>query len=327
MAEYKREIGAAVAVAVVLAIVVGATAIFYFPSPSGLTRSTSTGGLVSTQTATVASRTTPLAQTYTNVTMAADTSLTVNRIQGLLQTSSNATTIAQSLALQLNEQPIRLVSQRLPTCSDNSILCTQATYLYKTADDSNITIAFVKGKFYELDYIAQDYWRLTYGNATTNLSFNTTKADVAVEQLMANTFGVSLGNMALVNQFSPVLSSTNYQIQWAQGYQGVPIANSGVIFFQFYPPTSKLVRIIIDENDGWYQIPPNFPFKVQPSAALSSVEGYAASNLHMSSIEYTSVSLQVVGNQMYYAITVSNFIKSYLLFVNPRTGEIGFPQS
>src|SRR5487761_1429764 len=201
MTEYKREIGVAVAVAILLAIVVGVAAIFYFPGPAVPTGSSSTGSLVSTQTSTVESRTLPFAETYTNATMALDPSLSVNPIEGLLQTSSNATMIAQSLASQLNELPINLVSQQLPMCSGNSAVCSESTYFYKTAAGSNITVTLWQGKFYFLDYLTQDYWTLTYGNATTtNTSFNVTRADLQVQQLMNNAFSLPLGNLSLTNQ-------------------------------------------------------------------------------------------------------------------------------
>ncbi len=334
LAEYRREIGTAVGVAVVMAIVIGSVALYYFPSPSGLNYSTTVSSGFSTST--VASRTLPFAQTYTNRTVASDPSLTVSLVQDTLQTETNATAIAQVLALGLNALPISLVSQKLPTCSDNSILCTEADYQYKTNDRSNMSVAFIKGKFYELDYVSYDYWKLVYGNAvTSNPSFNTTKADAQVEQLMANAFGVPLNNETVFNQLPPHLSSTDYVVQWGEGYRGTPIANSGSIYFEFYPPMSKLVRIIIIEYGGsvvtpllgWYQVPSSFPLDVQPSTALSSAESYAMSTLHVSSTVYSSVSFQVVHNQMYYAVTVSSYTAGYVLFVNPRTGEIGFPQA
>ena len=320
MAEYKREIGAAVTVAVVLAVVMGMFANYYFSGPS-LT------GVTATVTAT-ASRTLPPIQTYTSATAPPDSSLAVNPIQGLLQTSTNASAIAESLASQLNELPIYLVSQQLPTCSGNTILCTQATYLYRTAAGSNITITLMQGEFYELDYITQDYWELTYGNATsaTGSAFNTTQADGEVQQIMNDAFGVPLQNLTVIDQLPPHLGPTDYVVQWGQGYGGTPIANSGVVYFEFYPPTSELVRLIITEGTGWYQIPSDFPLSIQASSALDAVEGYATYTVRWNSIAYTDVSLQVVDCQMYYAVTVSNYVYGYLFFVNPRTGEIGLPQ-
>jgi hypothetical protein len=321
LAEYKREIGAAVTVAVVLAVVMGMFANYYFSGPS------LTGGTTTNTITITGSRTLPPIQTYTSATAPPDPSLAVSPIQGLLQTSTNASAIAESLASQLNELPIYLVSQQLPTCSGNTILCTQATYLYRTAAGSNITVTLIQGEFYELAYITQDYWELTYGNATsaTGPAFSTTQADGEVQQIMNDAFGVPLQNLTVVDQFPPSLSPTDYVVQWVQGYDGVPIASS-VVYFEFYPPTSELTRMIIIEGTGWYQIPSDFPLSIQASTALSAVEGYAANTLHMSSITYTDVSLQVVDDQMYYAVTVSNYTNGYILFVNPRTGEIGFPQ-
>lgn len=327
--------------AVLLAVALGALAIYSFSSSphTGTSTSvvttvtTSTSVVVATSTATVVSRTIPPIQTYTSgVAVPLDPSLVVNPVQGLLQTSANATQIAQAMASKVNELPIRLVSEQLPTCSGAPVPCSQATnpyYLYETAANSNISITLVQGKFYEIDYITQNYYKLTGGSATstTGSAFNSTKADGQVRQIVNDAFGLPLQSLSLVDQLPPRVSSTDYVIQWGQEYEGLPIANSGVVYFEFYPPTGQLIRMIIDEGSGWYSIPPNFPLTVQASEALNSVAEYATDTLHMNLVSYTDVSLQIVQNHMYYGVTVSNDTNSYLVFVNPRTGEIGFPRS
>jgi hypothetical protein len=333
----KRQIIAAVGVSSVLALALIVAAVAYLPNQqaTGISTSiltsvtTSTSVVTATSTTTVASATTPPVQNYTSATVPPDPSLAVNPIQGLLQTSTNASVIAQSLASQLNELPITLVSQQLPTCTGNSILCTQSTYIYKTPTGSNITVDMIQGKFYELDYITQDYYTLTGGStaSVTASAFNVTKADGEVQQIVNKAFGVPLANLTEVDQLSPYLSATDYVVQWGEGFQGMPIANSGVVYFEFYPPASQLVRMIITEGSGWYSIPSNFPLDVQPTVALDSVVGYATYTLHMNSISYSDISLQIIQERMYYTVTLSNYAHTYLFVVNPRTGEIGFPQS
>jgi hypothetical protein len=65
----------------------------------------------STYISSIVSRTLPFAQTYVNKTVLLDQSLAVTPLLNLLQTSNNATIVAEGLASELNEVPIALLSR------------------------------------------------------------------------------------------------------------------------------------------------------------------------------------------------------------------------
>lgn len=325
MAEYKKEIGTAVTAAIVIAVILGAVAIYSFPPPSiGNSTSGSTSrGTTGFGTTTMRSTTIPMASTYTNETVSLDSRLAVEPL-GNLRTSTNATTVAEALASNLGELPIQPVSQRLPSCSDNSVFCTQSTYVFRTSTGSNISVDFISGSFYELDYIVQDYNTLYNGYWNSHSIGNppTTAEDLAVGNLMLNSFGLDLSKVTLNDN----VTGPGWA-QWSQEYNGLQIANSGVVYFEVYPPTSEIIRLIIIEGAGWHLVPANFPLNVQASAALDSAKAYATNTLHVGYIGYASISLQIVQDHLYYAATLSNQSKTYILFVNPITGEVGFPDS
>ncbi len=335
MAEYKKQIGVAAVVAILMAASIGALAIYSFPShPGNPSQSTVTKTLTTTQqvftsgsttttsTAISFSSTIPLPQTYTSTTVSLDPRLAVTPL-GSLATSTNATMVANELASSLGELPIQLISSKVPTCSDSSILCTQSTYLFQTSKYSNITVDMVSGKFYELDYFAQNYSALYNGYWSTH-QYGTPpsiSADLAVGNLMLQAFNLDLSNV----QLNTSISGPGWQ-QWMQDFNGIQIANGGQVYFEVYPPTSQIIRLIIVEGTGWNLIPSSFPLQVSASSALNSTKTYATNTLHMGYITYASLSLQVVQDHLYYAATLSNQSKTYILFVSPITGQIGFPE-
>jgi hypothetical protein len=78
----------------------------------------------------------------------------------------------------------------------------------------------------------------------------------------------------------------------------------------------------------WYVVPPSFGLSVQPSQAVSIAVGVASSQLNMSQISYTNVAFVVVQGHLYYYVSVrggESRLIQYSIYVNPRTGEVGFP--
>lgn len=334
MAEYRKEIVTTVSVAIILAALLGATAIYLFPSfgKGNTTVSNRTSVTVITQqTSTI-----PPARTYTNQTVSLDPRLSVTPMQGLLESSSNATEIANALASGLQEAPIQLLSHRPATCVASSTSCIESNYPYSTAVDlyvfrtakgSNITVNLIQGKFFELQYVVQDFDALYNGylNNHTGAIYPPPSASAAsakVADLMLESFGIDLSKVSLVNNVTGPI-----WVQWSQQFQGLNIANSGVVYFEFYPLTSQVIRMVIDENGGWHLVPSNFPLDIPPSNALSSAKAYAITTLEMGSINYAKTSLQVIQSHLYYALTVANQTMTYVLYVNPITGVVGYPSS
>lgn len=337
MSEYRRQIATGALVAVLLAGTLGFVTIFYLPTQPSYATTTQTTSFSSYTTATVtagstattqsmttitqASSTIPSATTYTNQTVTLDPRLAVSPL-GNLSSNTNATSIAAALALNLGELPIRLISRQLPTCTGSSVACTQSTYLFGTAKGSNITMDFIGRSFYQLQYevknyseLYNDYWNThPYGNPPTAAE------DVAVGNLLLKTYDLDLSRVALNDNITgPGWAS------WSQEYNGLQIANSGQIYFEVYPPTSSIIRLLIVEGAGWSLIPHDFPLNISATAALGLARAYATNTIHMGFIGYASISFQIVQDHMYYAATVSDQYSTYILFVNPVTGEVGFP--
>ena len=368
--EYKKEVATAVTIAIMLAALVGAAALYSFPPSAGSSTrvNTSQGTTASVTTTMHATTTIPSVQTYTNETVPFDPRLAVTPMRGLLETSDNATVIAEALASDLNELPVRLILHSPATCSVNSTAsisgipagenCRELNYPYSTAIDfylfksakgSNITVDLIQGRFLELQYIVQDYNTLYndyFGNYTAGVSNpSPAVASVTVGNLMQSAFGIDLSKVSLAN---PYASEHWIRVDLTQQYNGMMIANSGEVYFEYYPPTSQVIRLIVEESNnwalqspwspeaigpfvaqlgGWHLIPPNFPLNISAPVALDDAKTYATNALHMGSIGYASISLQMVQDHLYYAATVSNQTKTLLFFVNPITGQIGFPQT
>jgi hypothetical protein len=283
-------------------------------------------------------------------------------MRGLLETSTNATTIAEALASSFNQLPIQLTLHSPPTCTGTSTSCGEADFPYSTAVDlyifksstgSNITVEFILGRFLELQYVVQDYNSLYndyFNNYTAGMSNPSPSiASVTVGNLMLSAYGIDLSKVSLANIYA---GEQWLRVDWTEQYRGMGIANSAEVYFEYYPPTSQVIRLIIVENSieeqdlccgypltlgmigtfnaeqgGWYLIPQNFPLNISASAALNSAKEYGTNTLHMNNIVYASIDLQVIQDHLYYAATISDQSKTYYLFVNPITGEVGFPLS
>ena len=369
LAEYKKEAGLLVTIAVVGVLVLAGVSVYLFPSPSGSfgggntgSTSQSTSGL-STTTAYTATSTIPSPQTFTNETVSPDPRLAVTPIDGLLGTSSNATLIAEDVASYFNELPIMLVEHQPATCSASSTVsipgipagqnCREIDYPYSTAIDSykfnsskgsTIYVDFFQGKFLELQYIVKNYTALHDGSVNyTNPSSAVASAKVA--SLMASAYGIDLGKFTLGNMFA---GDGSNRVSWYQTYQGMQVGDGGGIYFEYYPPTSQIIWLIVNMNfgweiqppwsfsdlgvfaadiGGWNQIPSSITLNLSSSAALADAKTYATNTLQMGFIGYSSIELALVSGHLYYAATVANQSNTYVLFVNPITGEVGYPSS
>lgn len=279
-------------------------------------------------------------RTFTGKTVAIDPSLQVQMIQSILITG-NATQIAQRLASAFNELPVTLVSEQLPYGPNNTKNAFQATYNYRTSKDSRIGITFTylnnQFQFYQLGYTVKDYTNLTSVTVPNNPSFNTNKAGQSAEQIMSD-LGIPFAQVTLVNRKPSYISTTDYAVEWVQGYKGTPLSGTLVtdwggsritvtstLELEFYPPTGELIGISMF-GPYWYLIPANFPLNVQASTAISTVVSMANSQLNMSQLTYTNAAFVAIQGHLYYVISVGNGIIEYLIYINPRTGEAGFPQ-
>jgi hypothetical protein len=222
------------------------------------------------------------------------------------------------LAFGLGELPIQLVSKQLNTCF---FTCDQSIYSYRTAKDSNITVYFVGRSFYLLLYEVQNY--STYLNSwinQTTWSPPTVGEDLAVSNLMLRAYGLDLSKVGLdANSTGPGWAT------WSQEYHGLPITNSSQITFNVYQPTSLIFRLEIIAYAGWNVIPSSFPLDVSASEALASAQTYATNTIHMRTITLATIAFQIIQDHMYYIATVGNQSIVYILYVNPVTGEVGFP--
>lgn len=366
LTEYKKEVGLFVTVAVVGVLVLAGISVYLFPSISGSfgginTGSTSqnTSGVPTTMTS--ATTTIPSPQTYANETVAPDPRLAVTPVDGLLGTSNNATLIAEDVASYFDELPITLVEHQPATCSASSTVsipgipagqnCREIDYPYSTAIDfykfnsskeSTIYVDFIQGRFLELQYIVRNFTALH----DSSVNYTNSSPDVAsakVVGLMANAYGIDLGKFTLRNTFA---GDGSNRVSWYQTYQGMQIGDGGGIYFEYYPPTSQIIYLVVNMNfgwtsqppwsfqtlgsfvaeiGGWNQIPPSVTLNLSSSVALADAKTYATNTLHMGFIGYSSIELTLVSGHLYYAATVANQSNTYVLFVNPITGEVGYP--
>ena len=351
MSGYKRQIASGAILALVLAGVLGFGVLTYLPaqppasstaittSESSVTTVTSTSTVPvtsttstattytsttvttsvtsATATSTVTSTSTVATVTYTNQTVPLDSRLAVTPL-GNLSSSINATAISRELASGLGELPIQLVSKHLDTCF---FTCDQSIYSFSTAKDSNITVFFVGSSFYLLLYEVQNYsGYLDAWNNQTTWGPPTVGEDLAVSNLMLRAYGLDLSRVGL-----DASSTGPGWATWSQEYQGLPIANSSQITFNVYQPTSMIFRLEIIAYAGWNVIPPNFPLNVAATEALASAQAYATDTVHVGNITSATIAFQIIQGHMYYAATISSQSQAYILYVNPATGEVGFP--
>jgi hypothetical protein len=369
VAEYKKEAGLFVTIAVVGVLVLAGVSAYLFPSFSGSFGGVNTGSTsqstsgVSTTTAYTASTTIPSPQTYTNETVSPDPRLAVTPMDGLLGTSNNATLIAGDVASYFNELPITLVKHQPATCSASSTVsipgipagqnCRETDYPYSTAIDfykfngskgSVIYVDLFQGKFLELQYIVKNYTAL-HDSSVNYTNPSSAVASAKVANLIANAYGIDLSKFTLGNIFA---GDGSNRVSWYQTYQGMQISDGGGIYFEYYPPTSQIIWLVVNMdfgwgiqppwsfNDlgryavgigGWNQIPSSITLNLSSSVALAGAKTYAENTLHMGFIGYSSIELALVSGHLYYAATVANQSNTYVLFVNPITGEVGYPIS
>lgn len=370
MAEYRKETGLLVTAAIVGVLALAGVSAFLFPplsgsSGGGNTESNSSLNTTGTSTGTTYTATSTISppQTYTNETVVPDARLSVTPMDGLLGTSNNATAIAEDVASFFNELPITLVGHQPATCSattSESIPgipagknCREVDYPYSTAIDfyrfnsskgSTIYVNFFQGRFLEVQYTVENYTAL-HDHVVSNYSkpFSPDVASAKVVDLMANEFGIDLSKLALDNAYA---GDGSDRVSWYQTYGGLQIANAGGIYFEFYPPTSQIIWLVVNMNSGWEgqppwsfqafdmfsaeiggwnMIPSSVTLNVSSLVALAHAKTYAATTLHMGYVSYSNIELALVSGHLYYAATVANQSTAYVLLVNPITGQVGYP--
>lgn len=265
---------------------------------------------------------------YSGKTVSIDPALQVPIFRSVLS-SGNATEIAGRLAAALEELPV--VETGTPElCADCwNGTSYSGTYTYKTAEGSSIAVTVVQGSFYELDY--------GIGPAPSSVlghRFSVLNASVTAASIMTS-LGVPMENISVMDQrFS--LSPSVFELEWSQSMEGLPIAEallakggSGQMrnvsaSFRFNPGLSQLTGITITGAD-WYEIPSGFPLLVTAPDAVNLAADYATNLLGVTNIASARVAFAAVQNHLYYSVTLASGNSRYLLFVNPRTGEVGLP--
>lgn len=347
----KRKVATGAILAIISAAVLGFGVIAYLPpqstSTSTITMSTTTPSITATTTASSAATTitvsssstistlTTLTSTTTTVkttastttttgpviyagkTVAIDPALQVPLFQSVLL-SNNASQIANSVASSLNALPITLTG-----------VTSGESFHFRTANGSSIIVTLVQGSFYRLDYSSNS--TSTPGSSSR---FGIENASESAASMMTN-LGVPASSVNWVDQ-EFYLSPSTYELKSSQSLQGVPLTGALVTnssgnyvlsisaAFQFNPQSSLLTGMTILSAD-WYQIPSGFPLQNGPSQAITLAADYAVGSLGVTTIASAQVSFVGVQNHLYYAVTLATGSTSYILFVNPRTGEVGLP--
>lgn len=318
MSEYKKQIGIALSIALVAGLAVTAFAFNYLPSGQTTT-------VVSSTVITQASTTLPMPTFPGEIrTVPLDPSLQVTPTNQVLF-DSNATKIVQWVASLLGEAPVTLESEIQPGGPNNTILAYQATYDFRTTAGSEVVVTYLYGQFYELDY------RIAGTAANPPVVANATQF---AEKLLngSSASGESLAFQSQVSSAGPGFTDTRL----VESFRGLPITGSlarnfdGSHFIEeitvdllIGPTDNHLNRLFLFSPD-WYAIPQDFPLEVQPSQAASAALA-VVNSLNSGGNYVTNVSFAFVSGHLYYLVTASNYQVSYYVFVNPRTGEAGFP--
>jgi len=318
LSEYKKQIGVGLSLALVAGLLVAIFAYSFFPAGEQTTT------LVASTTITEASRTTPMPTFPSGApTVSLDPALKVNVTNPVLL-SDNATQIAEWAASLLGEAPATLQSEIPPSGPNNTILAYQAIYDFRTAAGSEVVITYLYGQFYELEYRISG----TAANPPT-----ITNATRFADQLLSGP-GLPVQNLTFQSQVtSPGPGFTD--IQLVQKLQGLPFAGTLAANFDgSHYVEEGTVEVLIGPTDDhlnrlflftpyWYAIPQSFPLVVGPSqaagAALASIPNSNQSGF------VANVSFAGVSGHLYFLVEASNYQVSYYVFVNPRTGAVGFP--
>jgi hypothetical protein len=247
----------------------------------------------------------------------------VNLVQSSLL-GSNATQIAQQLALLLGETPLTpdgVVQQ-------TTLSTATVVYNYKTSSGSHVAITFIQNRFYQLDY------QSLVQNAKSSGAFSPLNASASTLKVLAG-MGLPSATDRLAIQIE-VFSQQRYVLQWGAEYAGVPIEGTlstnpdgsffiqgNSVYFEFSPQSGQPTRIILI-SPYWYTVADGFPLAVSSLQAAHIAASYAQ-GLGMSTISQPQVSFVVVHDSLYYVVAVGNDVQAFNIIVNPRTGEVGLP--
>jgi len=73
-------------------------------------------------------------------------------------------------------------------------------------------------------------------------------------------------------------------------------------------------------------VPSNFPINISPNEAASIAKDYITKYTPIKEITSTQTNFIVIKDHLYYIVTLDGDKGSYHVIVNPRTGEVGFPE-
>lgn len=170
MAEYKREIGVAVSVAVALAIIVGGVSIYYFPGPTNSTNTSS----VTTPAGTSSITTSSVHSTETATTV-------------VFQTTTNS----QSPQLQLSDfSVLGKIPILVVTPQNNTFLLMYNV----TAYNYTLSLSYEQGNSYSVQYSNGTQWLNSSRACQTTVNNSTTTANDSLSNTtVVTTTGVPCG--------------------------------------------------------------------------------------------------------------------------------------
>jgi hypothetical protein len=253
-----------------------------------------------------------------------DPALQVNYTNPLLL-SNNATNIAQWVASQLEDTHVALVSTIPPQGPNNAILAYQTVYDFRTATGSEIVVSYLYGQFYELDYrIPGTSSNPPYvANATELADRILSGPGSAVQNLTFQTQVSSAGPQFEDVRLAQTFNGTAISGALAENFDGSHYLEGSTFELLLGPSPNHLNRLFLISPD-WFRVPTSFPVVFPPSEAAHSAL-FALNYLSSKSVWGTSVDFAAVSGHLYYLVTATNSTGSYYVFVNPRTGQAGFP--
>lgn len=318
MSEYKRQIALALSIALVAGL--GITAIAYNYLPSGGQTTT-----IITTTIVQQSRTLPqpsFPNELPNMTL--DSTLLVNITNPVLM-YGNATEVAQWASSLLGEGEVTLQSEIEPHGANNTILAYQATYGFTTATGSQVDLTYLYGQFYELDYRVSGTAvnPPVISNATQFADRLLSGPNSPLQNFTFQTQTSHPGTNFTDFQLTQILGSLPVNGTLANNFDGSHYIEQSSVNLLLGPKGNELNRLFLF-SPYWYSVPQDFPMMIPPSQAAGAALT-AISSLNSGGTFVANVGFAVVNGHLYYLVTAGNFEVSYYVFVNPRTGEAGFP--
>lgn len=214
-----------------------------------------------------------------------------------------------------------------------TILNHTKEYMFETAKNSTIAITFIDDRFYQLTYTVKE--RIDRKVEVLNPNFNPIEK-IEYAKKVVSSLGIRID--LLDESFPKTLYPSIFHVSWTQKYRNVTIGTlvkdwagnlviePSIISFTFYPETGKLISLTI-VSPHWYIVPSNFPINISPNEATSIAKDHITKYTLIKEITFAQTNFIVIKNHLYYIVTLYGDKGSYNVIVNPRTGEVGFPQN